>query len=78
MVSRMADDIRFIVAASIRAEMARQSLDQRTLAARIGVSQTWVQYRTSGKVVCDVEDLVKLAEALGVPVSTLMPAESAA
>lgn len=58
--------------------MARQSLDQRTLAARIGVSQTWVQYRASGRVVCDVEDLARLSVALGVPVSTFLPAERAA
>jgi transcriptional regulator with XRE-family HTH domain len=74
----MADNIRSHVASSLRAEMARQSIDQRTLAARIGVSQTWVQYRTSGRVVCDVEDLARLAEALDVPVSTFLPAERAA
>jgi transcriptional regulator with XRE-family HTH domain len=70
----MTSDIRSAVAGALRAEMARQQIDQRTLAARIGVSQTWVQYRTSGRVVCDVEDLAKLAAALGVPVSTFMPA----
>lgn len=55
--------------------MARQSIDQRTLAARLGKSQTWVQYRTSGRVVCDVEDLAALADALGVPLSSFMPAD---
>lgn len=58
--------------------MARQSLDQRTLAARLGKSQTWVQYRASGRVVCDVEDLAALSEALGVPLSSFIPAERVA
>lgn len=73
----MTDDIRSTVAASLRAEMARQSIDQRTLAARVGKSQTWVQYRTSGRVVCDVEDLALLADALSVPLSVLLPVPTA-
>jgi transcriptional regulator with XRE-family HTH domain len=74
----MSDTIREAVAAALRAEMARQRMDQRTLAARVGRSQTWVQYRASGRVACDVEDLALLAEALDVPVSRFLPDEVAA
>lgn len=69
----MRETIRSAVAAALRAEMARQQVDQRTLASRVGKSQTWVQYRASGRVACDVEDLAQLAEALGVPLATFLP-----
>ena len=70
----MTDTIRATVAAALRAEMARQQIDQRTLAARVGKSQTWVQKRTSARVTCDVVDLAILAEALGVPLASFLPA----
>lgn len=74
----MTDTIRLYVAAALRAEMARQRIDQRTLAARVNHSQTWVHYRTSGRVACNVEDLAALSEALAVPLSVFLPAEVAA
>lgn len=74
----MSDTIRSYVAAALRAEMARQRIDQRTLAARLNRSQTWVQYRTSGRVACNVEDLADLSAALGISLFALLPVEVAA
>lgn len=74
----MQDDIRASVAATLRAELARRQIDQRTLAARIGKSQSWVSKRVTGLVACDVEDLALLATALGVPIATFLPERATA
>jgi transcriptional regulator with XRE-family HTH domain len=44
----------------------------------MGVSQALVSRRLTGEVPFDVAELSRIAEILGVPVSTFMPAERAA
>lgn len=74
----MTATIRADVAAAIRAELARAGITQRELAEKIGKHQTWVSYRATGRVICDVEDLALLAVGLDVPLTTFLPAEERA
>lgn len=67
------------VAAEVRAEMARQGLSQQALAEKLG----WTQPRLSRRILAegsknalipfDVTELSAVADALGVPVTKLMP-----
>lgn len=47
--------------------MRRRELTQDELAAKIGVGQSWVSKRLTGKVSISVDDLESFALALGVP-----------
>lgn len=61
------------VAAEIRAELARQKISQTTVAIVLGVSQASASRRLSGETPMDVNDLIKLAELLRVPVARFLP-----
>jgi transcriptional regulator with XRE-family HTH domain len=61
----------------IRAEMARQRITQRQLAARLGRQQPYVQRRLSGHVPLTLDDLAAFAEALGLPAAHLWPSSLA-
>lgn len=66
------------IAAEVRAEMARQRLSQQSLAVHLGWPQPRLSRRlTSGKtsVPFTVDELSAVADALGVPVTTLIPAQ---
>lgn len=52
----------------IKVWMARRRLNQSELAASIGEAQSWVSKRLAGKVSLTVEDLLRVAGALDVPV----------
>lgn len=64
---------------SITEEMARQGVSQRELARRLGLGQRYVWRRTSSntKAALDFtpDEIERVANALGVPVSRLIPAE---
>lgn len=62
-----ADDI---VAAEIRAELARQRVTQIELAERLGVNRQWVARRLIGAVPLSIDDIARIAEALGVRVTS--------
>lgn len=66
------------VAAEVRAEVARQALTQQQVADRLGEKQWWVSRRLTGDVAWDVADLVRVADALGVPVAKFLPTEAVA
>jgi len=57
------------VAAEVRAEMARQRLTQEQLSTRLGVHQTWVSKRVTGRVPFRVEEIERVAKALDKPIS---------
>lgn len=59
--------------AELRAEVARQGLTQQQLADRLGVRQWWVSKRLRGHVQVSADELVRLAEALGVEPAQLLP-----
>jgi transcriptional regulator with XRE-family HTH domain len=58
-----------LVAAEIRAEMARQRVSHADVAAKLGVSRPWLSRRLSGDTSMSVDDVAKIAEALGVPLA---------
>ena len=58
--------------ANVRAEMARCGVTQTTLARKIGLSQTAVSARLKGRTPFDINELVLIAQVLGVPLDTLL------
>lgn len=66
-------EIREHIAAEVRAELARQRITQRQVADILEMVQPAVQLRLSGARPFRAEELVKLAGALGVPVSRFVP-----
>ena len=60
-----------LVAAEIRAALARQRITQSALAERLGVSHAWVSRRLSGEVPLTIPDVTQIAAELGVEVSSL-------
>lgn len=60
-----APPFRELVAAELRAHLARQRLSGRALAKMLGENQTWVSRRLAGHVPLDTDDLQRIAEALG-------------
>lgn len=61
------------MAQEIRAELGRQQLSNRRLAMAIGVSFMWVNRRIStGETDLTFEDTQRIANALGVPVQSLL------
>lgn len=62
------------VAKEIRIALIRADLKQAQLAERMGVSEMWVSRRLRGAQPIDLNDLQRFAEALNVPVTTLLPA----
>ena len=61
-------------AAHLRAEMARAEITDGALAGQLGVSEMWVSRRRRGRTQITIEDLEKLAAALGLPVLSFLPA----
>lgn len=62
-----------LVAANIRAEMARQRIPQAAIAAALGITQQSVSNRINGRVPIDVDELAVFARLLSVPVASLLP-----
>lgn len=60
-------------AAHLRAEMARREINPAGLARQIGVSEMWVSRRMRGKTQITMEDLERLADALGIAVASFLP-----
>lgn len=66
------------IATEVRAELARQSKTQRDIADILGVPQSAVSLRLSGQRAFRAEELVILADALGVPVDRFLAIPAAA
>lgn len=62
-----------IVAAEVRAELARRKIPQSGLVSVLGMSEVSISRRLRGETPFDVNELVAVAEFLGVPVATFMP-----
>lgn len=52
--------------------MARRGVSQTRVAERLGISQSAVSARLSGRTPFDVNELVTIADFLGVPVTALI------
>lgn len=66
-----------VIAAEVRAEMARQRLTQQALADRLNLTQWWVSRRLlesdkKAPTPIGAAELVLIAEALGVPVGQFL------
>jgi transcriptional regulator with XRE-family HTH domain len=60
-------------AGEIRAEIARSRTSGREVAAKLGVSRSWLSYRLTGTTEITLNDLARIADALDVPISALLP-----
>lgn len=60
------------VAATVRAEMARNRVSQTALAETLGLSQAAVSRRLLGAVPFDVDELAQVAELLNVTAASLI------
>lgn len=58
--------------------MRRRGMTQRQLGALLGLAQPSVSDRIAGRVVFDIEELDKVADALEVPLSSLLPSKASA
>jgi transcriptional regulator with XRE-family HTH domain len=61
------------VAEEIRVAMARKRMNQSELARHIGVSVPWVNDRLNGLTEIKLNDLPRIAAALGVSIISLIP-----
>lgn len=67
-----------VVAQNVRAEMARSSYTQASLAPKLHLSQQALSERLRGKVKFDINEIGSIATVLGVPLSALVPNEAVA
>lgn len=65
--------LRQAVAEILRVEMARRRMTQRALATATGLSQSYINRRLLAEMAFTTDDLSKIAVALGMPVSALLP-----
>lgn len=65
------------VAANVRAELGRQNMSRAELARRLDVAEMWLSRRLTGRTPITVEDLGRIATALGVPAGSLLPVDAA-
>lgn len=66
------------VGANVKAEMARASITQTTLALALGLTQPQVSARLSGRVPWRIDEVVTVASLLDVPLATLLAGIEAA
>jgi transcriptional regulator with XRE-family HTH domain len=70
------DTLSLRVAEEIRAMLGRKRVTGRELARRLGVSQPWVSQRLTGHMDISLNDLQRIADALGLDFAELLPARS--
>jgi DNA-binding Xre family transcriptional regulator len=64
-------------AEEIRAMLARRRMSGRKLAEQLRVSHTWVSQRLTGQQEIGLNELARIADALGIPFFDLLPADRA-
>lgn len=65
-----------LVAAEIRAWMGRLDVRQSELARRMGENDQWMSTRLKGRTPIDLNELQRIAHALGLSVLDLLPAQA--
>ena len=60
------------ISENVRAEMARRRVTQTELAANLNLSRAGLSARLSGKTLWGINELIPVADALGVGVATLI------
>lgn len=71
--SRSATSLSAAVAEEVRIQLIRQKMKQTDLATKLGVNEMWLSRRLRGVQSIDLDDLARIAEALGVYPSDLLP-----
>jgi len=66
------------VGANVRAEAARRQINGSELARGVGLSQSAMSRRLVGSHPFTITELVLVADFLGLPIATFLPAESGA
>lgn len=66
------------VADEVRAMIGRRDSSKAELARRLDVSHTWVTNRLAGHVPISLDDLQRIAEALDVQITDLLPSRASA
>jgi transcriptional regulator with XRE-family HTH domain len=66
------------VAEEIRVQLARRNITATELARRAGMTQRSISRRITGEKAIDMDDLEKIAKALDVPITALLPTPTAA
>lgn len=66
------------VAEEIRASLGRQRISKAELGRRLGVSEVWVGRRLNGQLPIGLDELQKIADAIGVNVLDLLPKRNTA
>lgn len=61
------------IADEVRAELARRKIDQTAVATALGVSQAGASRRLSGVTPFTINELVIIADLLGLPIARLLP-----
>lgn len=61
-----------LVAAEVRAMMARRRVTGEVVAAKLGKSRAYVSRRLHGETCLDLDDLATVADALGVSIESLV------
>ena len=56
----------------VRAYLKANKISQESFAESLGVTQGWLSHKLTGKRRATLDDLKKLAQVMGVPVSELM------
>lgn len=67
-----------VVAEEIRAQMGRQRITKAELSRRMGVSEVWIGRRLNGQMPIGLDDLERIATALGVAPADILPPRVAA
>lgn len=62
-----------LVAAEIRAWMGRLGVRQSELARKLGESDQWLSMRLRGRTPLDINEILRIARALGVDLYQLLP-----
>jgi transcriptional regulator with XRE-family HTH domain len=68
----MSSEYNELVAAEVRAEMARRRITQEALAAHLHTTQRGISRRLTGEVAFNLDELSRIAEFLDVPVTRLV------
>lgn len=63
---------RLLLAAEVRAELARRQITGRQLARLVGESPAWAARRLAGGTAIDADDVQRIASAINVPISQLL------
>ena len=66
-----------IASGHVRAELARRNLTRAELAEMLGVQDMWLARRLKDQVPLSIDDLVRIARALDVPLATLIDLKAA-